>query len=44
MFVNINSPGPICQGAKHTVLYRKVVVSVPIEVLVSMGGFPIQRD
>ena len=34
-----NSPGSICQGVKDTVLGRKVVVSVPKEVLVYMGGF-----
>ena len=28
-----NSPGPMCQGVKDTVLGRKVVLSVPMEVL-----------
>ena len=29
----------MCQGVKYTVLGRKDVVAVPLEVLVCMGGF-----
>ena len=43
LLVGSNSTVPLCQGVKDTVFGRKVMVTVPVEVLVHMGGFPSHR-
>ena len=37
------SPDPICWGVKDTVFSWKIMMAVPMDVLVSMGGFPMNR-
>ena len=33
--------GPVCQGVEDTLFCRDVVVAVPVQILICVGGFSV---